>query len=577
MKQILDKSFKILDFKYKISLVYILVITFLISALDIAGIGLVFPLFSSIISDNYIDNRFYQYISNIYKFQTKNDFLYFLTFSILIVFTLKNILLFFLTWFKDKFVLNLNDSLSMKFFTSYINKDLLFHSNINSAKLITNLDSEVRIFTKGILISLTSMIHETITMLLIFTLLVLTNVEITLFTVLILLFFMLIILFVTKKKLRNLGEVRSKYVIEKLKLKQQSFNSIRDIKINFLEEILSNSYFKIMLRLRQIKIFSNLISLVPKILFETLIIFLICLFFIYSINKKMDLVSYLPLLGLYFLCALRFVPSLSKTINYINVIRFSEPALNKLYNDSKDFKNINYLNKTTELVKFEKKISIEDVNYSFNKGKNIIFKNINFVINKNSITGIIGRTGSGKSSLLNMILGFYKPDSGAIYIDNINIANLKNMRNWYKLVGLVPQDVFIYDNTLLNNIILNNDKSKNFDENLLNVAIKNSELSSFVSSLEDGIYTNLGEKGNKISGGQKQRIGIARCLYKKKEVIILDEATNSLDKHTEKQILNNLKNLKKEKTIVIVSHEPSVIEYCDHIFKIENFDIDQIK
>ena len=130
---------------------------------------------------------------------------------------------------------------------------------------------------------------------------------------------------------------------------------------------------------------------------------------------------------------------------------------------------------------------------------------------------------------------------------------------------------------ILNNIILNNDKSKNFDENLLNVAIKNSELSSFVSSLEDGIYTNLGEKGNKISGGQKQRIGIARCLYKKKEVIILDEATNSLDKHTEKQILNNLKNLKKEKTIVIVSHEPSVIEYCDHIFKIENFDIDQIK
>ena len=145
------------------------------------------------------------------------------------------------------------------------------------------------------------------------------------------------------------------------------------------------------------------------------------------------------------------------------------------------------------------------------------------------------------------------------------------------MVGLVPQDVFIYDSSLLNNIILDHNKIKGYDEKLLKQTIKNSELENYVKSLKYGINTNLGEMGSKISGGQKQRIGIARCLYKKKDIIILDEATNSLDKQTEGLLLNNLKNLSKEKTIIIVSHETNVIDFCDHVYKIEDSLVSKIK
>ena len=577
MLQILDKSFKILEIRYKIILFYILIVTFLISALDIAGIGLILPLFSSLITDNYLDNKFFIFLSKFINFESKNAFLYFLTYSILFVFTIKNLLLIFLTWFKDKFILSLNDSLNLKYFNNYLKNDLLFHSSVSSAKLITNLDSEMRVFTRGILLSFTGIIFEFITMVLIFLLLAFTNFKIILLTIVILLSSMLIILIFTKKKLKYLGELRSRYVTERLKLKQQAFNSIRDVKINFLEEILSKNYFKILLRLRQIKIFSNIISLVPKVFLETLIIFLLCFFFLYSINQNIEIIEYLPLLSLYFLCALRFIPSLSKTINYINVIRISRPALDKLYTDMKGFKNINSFEDSSRSIKFQNTIDIKNLSFSFNSKENLILKNVNFSIKKNSITGIVGRTGSGKSSLLNLIIGFYKPDSGSINVDNVNISSLKNLREWYKLVGLVPQDVFIYDSSLLNNIILVHNKIKGYDERLLKQTIKNSELENYVKSLKHGINTNLGEMGSKISGGQKQRIGIARCLYKKKDIIILDEATNSLDKQTEGLLLNNLKNLSKEKTIIIVSHETNLIDFCDHVYKIEDSLVSKIK
>ena len=570
MKKILYKSYKILESKNKIFLVYILITTFLMLVLDIAGIGLVFPLLTSLVSENYMDSKFYYYLNTIFEFQSKKDFLYFLIFSIISIFIFKNIALFFFFFCKDRFTGNLTDNLKLKYYVNYLNQDLSFHTKTNSARLITNLDSEINLFTRGVLLASTNIILEVFTITIVFILLVFINFKLTISALSVIFLLMVTILFFTKHRLNVLGQIRSKYVVKNMKIKQQSFNSIRDIKINFLEKILSKSFFQILKRLRQVKIQGNLIALFPKIIFETVTILALCFFLIYALNNNYDLVSFIPTLGVFFLSALRFVPSVNKTINYINNMRLAIPAAEKLYTDLTKFKKVKFIESLVESVKFNKQLNIKNVSFSYDKDQKNIFENINLTIEKNSITGIIGKTGSGKSTLLNLILGFYKPNKGTISIDDKNILDFENIKSLYNLIGLVPQDVFIYDDTLLNNIILNNTSSNEYDEKLLNDTLKNSELLEFVASLENGIHTSLGESGDKISGGQKQRIGIARCLFKKKQILILDEATNSLDKSTEEKIFNNLKKLKNEKTIIVVSHDYSVIDNCDSIYKIED-------
>ena len=200
---------------------------------------------------------------------------------------------------------------------------------------------------------------------------------------------------------------------------------------------------------------------------------------------------------------------------------------------------------------------------SFSYGKNLTLDDINLEIKKGCIQGIIGSNGTGKSTLINLILGLLKPTKGEMFLN-------------FSKIGFVPQSPYLIDDTILNNVAMGVDKNK-IDINLVNKCLQDVQLREFVDSLPMGINTYVGEKGARVSGGELQRLAIARALYIKPDVIIFDEATTSLDKATEKKIIEIIKILCRKISIILVTHDPNHLKYCDQILKLENNQIHFLK
>ena len=565
--KLLFKSFNLIESKYKLTILLIIFLGIVISFLEILSIGIVFPIVELLVYDNLEESKFYNIIKYIYIFEDKKSFFKFIVIAIAIIFIVKNILLFFSKYTKDVFLFNLRNNLEVDFFKEYINKDLLFHKNTNSAKLITNLNTEVSIFIKSILLGSIEFLSSLI--IIIFSLLMVffVNYYISIYIVGLIAFLYFFVIFVFKKKVKTLAEQRSKYTTARTKLIQESFNSINDIKNNFLEKILSDYLKRILFKISNTKLYIHFISLLPQFISEILIITSLFMGFIYALHNNLDLKIYLAEITLIIFSFFRIAPVANKMINQLNSILFALPTIDIISNGIKSLNKKKY-NKGQYIKKinFNNSIRFSSVAFGY-ENKSLIFDNLNLEIKKNSIVGINGASGAGKTTLLNLLLGFYKPIAGKILVDDQNINKLNNYKDWLVNIGYVPQVSFIFDDTLRNNITLDFENS-NPNETLMKSVLKKSELNYFVKKLKKKLNTTLGELGSKISGGQKQRIALARVLYQNREIIILDEATNSLDKIAEQKILKNLKKLNK--TIIIVSHDIKLMNYCDNVYEIKN-------
>ena len=306
----------------------------------------------------------------------------------------------------------------------------------------------------------------------------------------------------------------------------------------------------------------NTINEIPRYLMDVIFVLIIFMIIFVNMASNNDFQKIVPLLVVYLAAGFRILPGIVKLSGYLQTIRGLKPSLDLLY---KEFdKSEEYyekrVNSTHQEINFNKDIIIEKLDFSY--GDKNILNNLNFRIKSKSITGIVGQSGSGKSTLINLLLGFLNPNKGNIIIDNVNINNF--ITKWQSNIGYVSQNIFLLDASLRENIAFGVDENK-IDYNQLNKVIKYANLDDLVKNLKDGLDTTIGEKGSKISGGQIQRIAIARELYRNPSVLILDEATTGLDYENEKQIFESINKLKNDMTIIIVSHNPSTISFCDKL------------
>jgi len=383
--------------------------------------------------------------------------------------------------------------------------------------------------------------------------------------------FTLIFYILTKRGSKKRGEILQYHGGQKIKVISQSINSIKQIKILSKEGFVNKIFNTHINAIEKHDFIQRMIMTLPRIFFELISVFTILLISVIYIYSERDFDNFIPFISLITIASLRLIPSFTSISTSIAGIKYNYPSFKLIKNEieNSDIHNRKKpLTGSQQEIEFKDIIEIQNVNFQYPNTKTQILENINLKIEFGEIIGIAGKSGEGKSTLLDLIVGLLKPTSGKILIDGKEFANDVNT-NWIKNVGYVPQDTYLLDDTIKANIAFGEEK-ENFNYQNYKEAIKLAQLDKFINNLENKEDTIVGEKGIRLSGGQRQRISLARCFYFKPKLIILDEPTSSLDVENEKKIIDDLYSLKIKVTLIIISHRYSIFKKCKRIFNLNN-------
>ena len=563
LKTIFGESFN--KVKYKIFL-----LQFLSIVLETLSIAIIIPIISGFV-DPSVSSKTILFLEKYLKIGLDAIELSVFLYAILIIFIIKSLLLSIVSWHQIKILTDLQKKLSLNLLNGYLRSSYGFISNRNSAVYIRNIFEETGQATAR-LTNYINMITEIFIFFAISLILVIYDIKASL---IIIIFFLLIIAFYffgIKNYLIKLGDIR--LINESLKLKTLSeiFKSWKMIKLTQKESFFVNIYDKYnSLNLNAIRK-NAFISTLTRYWAEVVLILGVILFYnalnILGDTEKKILVK----ISVLFVLSLRLFPSINRITGYIQKIKFLDESFKKIVEDIEQFKNNKFFEKSKnsqrdKLFNFKSILNINNLNFKYDKSEQKIIENLKLDISSNEIVGIFGKTGSGKSTLVDLISGFIRPNSGEINLGDTDINN--DIRQWQLNLGYVPQTIFLVDESIRFNIALERDNSK-IDELKLNKAIEVSQLNDFVKSLNLKSDTSIGEDGSRLSGGQKQRIGIARALYREPKILILDEATSGIDNTTRKKLFNSIRNNYIDTRIIIISHNLNDYDFCDKNYEIVN-------
>ena len=559
----LKKILFIIENKYRKKIIIFFSLTLLVIIFELLSLGMLIPIVKVILEPNEF-RKYIEYLPFNYSILNNDSLIYYVLILFNILILLKGCFLFFAQKYQAKFIATFNEHLTNKIFENYTYQSItsLIKKNLSEINRNTiNLPNE---FTNLLLNSLIVIISDIV--LLTFVILFLITIEpmMTIMGAIIVISIGLIIFTINKKIMTLNGDKYVSYSSKIIKTLNETFGAILEIKSLKKESLFINKFKSSSSNLKDIQASLSILTFVPRIFFEIISIILITIFFIILSIKLDNINEMLGVIVLFSFSIIKITPLVNKIVINMQKIKFSLPFLDEIYNvlSTLRIQKVDLLKK----LKFKDSINLSNIDFKYDKSK-FILKNINLSIKRNQFFAISGESGSGKSTLLKIVLGLLEPTSGNISVDDQSI--LLNKNQWQEKISFVPQDVFILDNTLINNITLEIDENK-IDFEKLEVAINFSNLKNFIEELPNGHNTILGDKGSKISGGQKQRIGIARAIYSNSEIIIFDESTSSLDEKTEAEIFENIKKLKENKTIIFVTHRKIVKEYCDNFYLLEN-------
>ena len=545
----LKTVYNFLPKKYQLKLYLYYFTILLTNTLDVIGIGLFFPALNFLINmktgllfvDSFIESL------NI----SQNETIIFILFTIAIIFLIKNLLLIYINIFQTRFTSELGYDLSKDLFNQYLSMPIRFHSSLNSSKLLRNTSDEIFIFVKYIANSIL-LIFSDLTLLFIFSILLIYLSSIKIISILIL-FSLVAVLFyyLSKDKIKSYGNKRLVIAENVLRFLREGFSSIREVKIYNIKNYFVKKYREEGQKTVPLSIFVNLIAGLPKVIFEMFAVILFISLVIYSVSIDQDFNQLIPALSILVLSIYRIVPCVTRILQNFQRLKHYMPSfyiLNSAFEN-----NIKEVKIESEDIKLDFKFSnieLKDINFYYKKNEYIL-ENINFKIEKKSRILIQGKSGCGKSTFLDILCGLLPPENGEIYINNRK-ANDLDKKKLLSKVSYVSQMPFLLDNDLVANIALGMDK--NYDLKKIFKILKIVELEDFIKDINDKSFSRIGERGSLISGGQKQRIAIARALYFDPQILILDEATNSIDYETEIKIVNNIINEYPDLTLIKVSH-----------------------
>ncbi len=545
------------------------------SILDVIGLGLIAPYVAMILDPNLVNSDLYAVLTKFFAEPLDSKFIIYIASAILfLIFFIKSIVVIFINYYITKFSQDQQVRLRSTLMRIYQNLPYLIYLKRSGGEYVYNIYNLVGQFSNGVVLSGLRAVSDIIVAIMVFGFLAWSNI----FAFILLVFMLSLSLYIYdnafKNKLSRSGKITNTASSKLSQNVHEGIDGFKEIRILGVENFFRKKVVSAAKKIRDNQIIYHLILTLPRYILELVLVGFIVLFVVGSYFFDVNTVNLTSTLVLYGVASVRLMPIFNSFSSTINQLRFNRDTVSKLYYDLSYLKKYDY-NSSKPLVKLInsleqegfQSIKLNNVTFSYPETDKKILDNVSIEIKKNKIIGIVGQSGTGKSTLMNIILGLLPLSNGDVKYNDKNIQEC--LSYFQSKIAYMPQDIYIIDDSIKNNIALGVPENE-IDRDRLNDSINSAQLTDFVNNSPFGIETKLGTKGVKISGGQKQRIALGRVFYHQRDIIFMDESTSSLDNETEKEISDEIEKYKGEKTFVIISHRLPILKHCDLIYQLDH-------
>jgi len=545
------------------------------SFLEIISIGIVIPFLGILVApENFFQNETLQPLFQLFGFSNPSELLLPITLAFCLTALFSNSMRLILVWLSTRISLAAGADLSVGIYRRILYQPYSFHCSRNSSEIISATSNKTNEVVYAIIIPTLAIINSIIIMITIIGALILIDALVAFILLGFLVFIYSIIIFIKRKQLMRESVVIAFETTNLLKALQEGLGGIRDVIIDGSQEIYTKIYQKSDFALRRAQGNNMIIAGSPRFLLEAMGMVAIAIFAYILVQGPGGILTAIPILGAVAIGAQRLLPMIQQAYASWVVVKGHQSSLQDTL-ELLEKTLPDYADKPSAVtLLFNHNIAIKQMFFRYTQDTPDILKRVNLNIKKGSCVGFIGSTGSGKSTLIDIIMGLLEPSNGTIEVDGIAL-NIENNRGWQVHIAHVPQHIFLSDASVEENIAFGVEK-KNIDFERVQLAAHKAQIATTIESWPKRYQTYVGERGVKLSGGQQQRIGIARALYKNADVIIFDEATSALDDTTENAVMESINNLSKDITVLIIAHRLTTLKNCTNIVKLDNGNLEEI-
>ena len=553
------------------SFVFVLLLSIIMAFFETIGVAVILP-FLKVLSEPEIiqSNEILSWVYDLLGSETPKDFTVALGIGAFLIIVIGMITRGFVTYALFKFSLMRSYSLSARLLKGYLHQPYTWFLSQNSSELGQSLLSEVDLIVRECILPAVIFVFQALVSLLIVCLLFYIEPLVALGAFFVIGATYLLVYFSLRKAMTRVGAGRFLANKERFQVAQEATGGIKEIKVMSLENVFIEQFKSPALRMAKYQTLGLIIGVLPRFALEAVafggFIFFVLIMIIYRDAGIEDL---LPLLGLIGMSATKLFPAIQQMYRQLTQIRMTAPAFEKLHHNLTTLNTNPNVLTNIEPLRLKSEIALDQVEFKYPSSEAAVLETFSMKIRAGSTIGFVGGTGAGKTTVVDLILGLLRPDTGSVTVDGVEIDQT-NIAAWQQSIGYVPQSIFLTDDTLASNIAFGARKDE-IDMKAVERAARAAELHDFIKSdLPEGYQTIVGERGIRLSGGQRQRIGIARALYRDPDVLILDEATSALDNITERAVMKAVHNLGGAKTVIMIAHRLSTIKNCDTIFLLEH-------
>ena len=576
------KSFKDICAKYNAILtasqkrwgVVLLFLTLIGAVFELMGVSIVLPLVQVMIEPQQLrDNASLESIIDFFGLNSNMKLMWGIGASVIVVYIIKNLFLLLLSYIRVKYSCKVRRELSIEMMNSYMERGYVFFLNTGTGEIFRGIQGSIA-NTYVALNHLLKLVAEVLTVVFICIFIMSADFTMALCIIALAAICLMAVIFGTQKVVRKSGEIAYKYSAFINTILLQTFQGIKEVLVMRRQQYFVNEYKKIYIQYQKGEIKQNVAAESPAYIIEAVCVSGLIIAVCFKAICAEDASMLVPQLASYAVAAFRILPSLGRISNYFNQFMYCIPGINETYINLREArkkdKNINIVEVEKKFFdegacSFQNKLSIENVTWRYPNTDNNVLEDISLQVYKGQAIAFVGKSGAGKTTLADIILGLLIPQSGEIKIDGINIIDMQERKS--KMIGFVPQNVNLLDDTVRRNVAFGI-RDEKIDDNLVWKALEQAQMKEIIEESSQGLDTEIGERGIRFSGGQRQRLAIARALYCNPDILILDEATSALDSETEAAVMEAIEMLQGHKTLIIIAHRLTTIKKCEKIYEI---------